>query len=132
MPTLRHTCYNKNIFFYTTFDLNIMKIQFFTLGVLISIIFYSCSAVSRTKHFSCRNDNDITGKYKLSPWKTIHFKVHFKNSRPSFVGNIHVSHPKSVSCTFIYSGGSFLSKSCTNWSFSRHKTLKYKMSCKNR
>ena len=123
-------CYNKNIFFYTTFDLNIMKIQFFTLGILINIIFYSCSAVSSVKHVVCRNDNDITGKYKLSPWKTVEFKVHFKNDRSSVDGNVHVSHSRNVSCTYGFATFKYISKSCTNWHFIRGQTLKYRMRCK--
>ena len=115
---------------YCAFDLNIMKRQFFILGILINIIFYSCSAVSRTKHISCKDDRDISGRYKLSPWQTIEFKLHFKNGRSSLDGNVHVSHSRSVSCTYGHSSsGRFISKSCTNWHFTRRHTLKYRMRC---
>ena len=109
-----------------------MKTQYFTLSILIYIIFYfySCSAVSRTKHITCKERNyHINGKHKLSPWKTIRFKVHFKHRR-RIPGVIHIAHSKYVSCTLTYNDGLFLTKSCTNWSFARRKTLKYRIKCR--
>ena len=73
-----------------------MKRQFFILGILINTIFYSCSAVSSVKStLSCRNDNNMYGRYKLSPWKTVEFRLYFKNGREATHGNVHVAHPKN-------------------------------------
>ena len=107
-----------------------MKIQLVTLVILINMLFYSCSAVSRLKSFSCRNDDYIYGRYKLSPWKTVEFRLYFKNHRPAASdGAIDVTHPKSVSCTWLFGHRQMLTRSCTNWSFRHHKTLKYRMQC---
>ena len=115
--------------FNTTFDFNMMKIQFFTVGFLINIIFYSCSAASHVKRVVCRNDNDIYGRYKLASWRTVEFRLYLKNGRTVTSGNIHVSRSKNVSCTWPYSGRKYISKSCTNWNFSRRRTFSYTMRC---
>ena len=108
-----------------------MKRQLFILGILINVMFYSCSAVSRTRHVVCKkNDYMHGGRYKLSPWKTIQFKLYFKNSRTATDGNIHIYKSKHVSCTSGVTVRNFISKSCTNWNFSRRKTLQYRMYCK--
>ena len=99
------------------------------MGILINVIFYSCSAVSRTKHMTCKNDRDIHGIHKLSPWKTIEFKVYFKNGLKTEHGYVHIKHSKSVSCTDGQEFFDFKTKSCANWSFRRRKTLRYKVVC---
>ena len=108
-----------------------MKKQFFTLGILISIIFYSCSATSAVKRFRCYNYSDIHGNYKLRPWKTIHFYAYLKHGYSASSADIHVSYSKSVSCTNTFGTGKSktMRKSCTNWSFRRSKTLRYKIVC---
>ena len=109
-----------------------MKIQCFTLSILIYIIFYSCSAVSSVKNVSCRNDDDVYGKYRLPPWQTVEFRLYFKNGRSATDGNIRISTSRIVSCTFVFGGDKMITKSCTNWHFTRRQTLKYKMRCKYR
>ena len=110
-----------------------MKKQSLTLGILISIVFYSCSATSVVRRFYCKTASDIHGTYKLSPWKTIHFYTYMQHGYTARRGNIHVSHSKSVSCTVTFGTGTSktMRKSCTNWAFARRKTLRYRIVCKD-
>ena len=46
-------------------------------------------------------------------------------------GDIHITHSRSVSCTLLFGhGDKMITKSCTNWHFTRHETLKYRLDCK--
>ena len=118
----------KTYFFYTTSDWNIMKRQLLIWGILINVIFYSCSAVSTRRHIFCYNGLDVHGSYKLSAWKTVELKTHYRNHLKPSDGWVHVSHSKSVSCTGDYNFRKIKTKSCTNWSLHR-KTIRYRVVC---
>ena len=106
-----------------------LKIPFFTLGILINVLFYSCSAVSRIKHVTCRTgDRHIYGNYKLSPWKTIEFRLHFKRRKPK---GLYLNPSKGVTCTGSLTTRKYITKSCTNWHFSRRKKIKFRMDCQD-
>ena len=118
----------KTYFFYTTSDWNIMKRQLLILGILINVIFYSCSAVSTRRHIFCYNGLDIHGSYKLSAWKTVELKTHYRNRLDPTNGWVNVRHSKSVTCTGDWDFENIKTKSCTNWSLLR-KTIRYKVVC---